>query len=341
MKNTGKIGLLLILLFLCLGLFFYTKQQNKTVKTPLPRAGTAEEGKAAALLAPLPAEQEKQDSGKKSGGKTRINGKANTKSRPQEKDSSVWVKILNYHAIFPEAYLKSEDPKLNRFTKPSDRKLIVSAENFEKQMDFLSKNYKVVSFSDFAERIEKKQPYGENAVIITFDGADETIYKIAYPVLKKYNLPATLFLHINALKLDKTAMKWDTIKLLHDEGLMEIESHSISHPHLNRMLKNETQEAYEARIRKELVDSKNIIEEKLNKKVLYFAYPYGGYNATVIGLLKESGYKASVTVQWDKNTVFTNPYALRRRGVFNDHTLKKFEEIFTVKVKDDPREYAD
>ncbi|MFH1074879.1 MAG: polysaccharide deacetylase family protein [Candidatus Firestonebacteria bacterium] len=252
-----------------------------------------------------------------------------------------WIKILNYHEIFPESWMKSNDPKLNRFTKPSDRMLIVTAENFDKQVEFLSQNYKLVKMSDFAEHLSRKQPYDQNVVIITFDGADETIYKYAYPVLKKYNASATLFLHINSVRFDKTAMKWETIKKIHEEGLMEIESHSVSHPHMNRKKEEETEEAYETRIRKELADSKAIIEEKLNKKVECFAYPYGGYNETVIRLLKETGYKTSVTVQWDKNTINSNPYTLKRRGIFGAHSLSKFIEIFKNNVKDDMREYAD
>jgi peptidoglycan/xylan/chitin deacetylase (PgdA/CDA1 family) len=260
---------------------------------------------------------------------------------PAQNIRPYWIKILNYHEIFPDRIRSSKDPEINRFSKPSDLLLIVSAENFEEQMKYLSENYKCVKMSDFGEHLEKKEPYDRNVVVITFDGADKTIYQYAYPVLKKYNLPSTLFLHLNSVKLDRTAMNWETIKKIHEEGLMEIESHSMTHPHLNRKKTGETEEDYEKRIKWEFTESKRIIEEKLNKKVYYFAYPYGGYNSMVMRLLKESGYKASVTVQWDKNTIETNPFALRRRGVFGNVTLNKFAEMFIKNYKDDVREYAD
>ena len=136
-------------------------------------------------------------------------------------------------------------------------------------------------------------------------------------------------------------MKWETIKKLNEEGLIDIESHSLSHPHLSRKSKGESEEAYEVRVRKELAESKLQIEKKLGKKVEYFAYPYGSYNSTVMRLLKETGYKAAVTVQWDKNNIETNPYALKRRGVFGTMSLKQFKELFTRKFKDDMRKYAD
>jgi len=259
----------------------------------------------------------------------------------QDNAGAKWIKILNYHEIFPESVRSSKDPKINRFSKPSDLLLIVTAENFERQMKFLAENFKCVKMSELGAHLENKQPFEKNVVVITFDGADESICQYAYPILKKYNLPATLFLHINSVKLDRTAMKWDTLKKIHEEGLMEIESHSMSHPHLNKLKTGETEEEYENRVRWEMTESKKIIEEKLNKKVYYFAYPYGSYNSTVMRLLKECGYKASVTVQWDKNTVETNPYALRRRGVFGNISLAQFIELVTKNQKDDMREFAD
>jgi hypothetical protein len=58
-------------------------------------------------------------------------------------------------------------------------------------------------------------------------------------------------------------------------------------------------------------------------------------------LAKESGYKAAVTVQWDKNTIETNPFALKRRGVLGNISLNQFVELLTKNYKDDMREYAD
>jgi peptidoglycan/xylan/chitin deacetylase (PgdA/CDA1 family) len=340
MKITAKIALAVFLLLVA-GMFIFF-QENR-----LP--GVRKEGCSKSVATP-----EKKTPESKSPAEAGVANAQKTDAREDKKikntDASLpvegeaaepWIKILNYHEIFPESVKKSKDPAVNRFSKPSDLLLIVTTEEFEKQMEYLSKTFKCVKMSDYGRQLEKNEPFKENVVIITFDGADKTIYSQAYPILKKYNLPATLFLHINSLLLDKTAMKWDTIIRLHEEGLMEIESHSVSHPHLNRKLKNESAESYETRIRKELADSKRIIEEKLNKKVYYFAYPYGGYNSTVIRLLKETGYKASVTVQWDKNTIKTNPYALRRRGVLGVHNMKNFIELFKQNIKDDLREYAD
>jgi len=254
-------------------------------------------------------------------------------------NSSKWVKILSYHIVMPEAEIKRNS--IVRFTKASDLALVTPLESFEKQLEYISKNFKVVKFSDFAKRLETKEEYDRNAVILSFDGADECFYKYTYPAMKKYSMPSVLFLYVNSVKLDKTAMKWETIKKLHEEGLVEIESHTITHPHLGRRINGESDEKYRARVRFELSESKKIVEEKLIKKVYYFAYPYGSYNSEVIEMLKETGYKAAVTVQWDRNTVNSNPFTLKRRTVVGTFNMKKFIEIFDSNASQDNREFAD
>ena len=58
-------------------------------------------------------------------------------------------------------------------------------------------------------------------------------------------------------------------------------------------------------------------------------------------MLKETGYKAAVTVQWDRNTVNSNPFTLKRRTVVGTFNMKKFIEIFDSNASQDNREFAD
>ncbi len=64
---------------------------------------------------------------------------------------------------------------------------------FKKQMAHLSKNYNVIDFETLVERYEKKQSL-RGCVVITFDDGFSDNYELAYPVLKQYKLPATIFL---------------------------------------------------------------------------------------------------------------------------------------------------
>ena len=70
----------------------------------------------------------------------------------------------------------------------------VSREMFEKQMLWLKRNYHPVRLSDLVEMLKGKKSLPENAVAVTFDDGFRNNYKVAFPVLKKYEIPATIFI---------------------------------------------------------------------------------------------------------------------------------------------------
>ncbi|MGV8162097.1 MAG: polysaccharide deacetylase family protein [Candidatus Nanoarchaeia archaeon] len=82
--------------------------------------------------------------------------------------------------------------------------------NFESQMKFLSKNYNVISLEEFVKIHNLKKPFPKNTVVITFDDGYEDFYKFAYPVLKKYDLPATVYLTTGAVDEGKVFW-WDNV----------------------------------------------------------------------------------------------------------------------------------
>ena len=85
----------------------------------------------------------------------------------------------------------------------------------------------------------------------------------------------------------------------------------------------ESNEAYESRIYKELIDSKEIIERELCKTVDYICWPGGGYSDKVLKLAKKAGYKAWTLASNDK-TSFRNrsgvaPSQIKRIGSFHKY----------------------
>lgn len=89
--------------------------------------------------------------------------------------------ILAYHRVSP---LNDRDYLL--------REMIVDPVSFEKQMLFLIKNYTVVSLNKFLGILECDRNQS-NYAVITFDDAYLDSYEYAFPILKKYNLSATIF----------------------------------------------------------------------------------------------------------------------------------------------------
>jgi len=80
-------------------------------------------------------------------------------------------------------------------------------------------------------------------------------------------------------------LRWNEVDLMSETGI-EIGSHTLSHPFLENM--------DELTIKKEIIDSKLIIEQKIKKEVTSISYPAGNYNQYVLDAVKEAGYKYGV-----------------------------------------------
>lgn len=70
----------------------------------------------------------------------------------------------------------------------------IAAEDFEKQLVFLKENFRVIALREYVESLRSQTPLPPNAVVITFDDGYENNYSTAYPLLKKYRMPATFYI---------------------------------------------------------------------------------------------------------------------------------------------------
>lgn len=92
--------------------------------------------------------------------------------------------ILTYHMV-----IDSVAAKISR-----RRGLVIEKNSFDDQMSFLSKHANVISLREVLRKIDANEKFDKNTVVITFDDGYKNNYKSAYPILKKYNFPATIFL---------------------------------------------------------------------------------------------------------------------------------------------------
>ena len=94
------------------------------------------------------------------------------------------VPILMYHSVDPNAV-------------PGNR-LAVSVNTFERQMRFLKdRHYNVVPLYVIASLVKDRRKIPPKTIAITFDDGYKDNYTYAFPILKKYNLPATMFIIVN------------------------------------------------------------------------------------------------------------------------------------------------
>jgi len=205
--------------------------------------------------------------------------------------SSTVVPVLMYHSIHKDEHKTT---------------LYVAPETFDLQMKFLHDHgYNVVGPEKVVAYMEKKERQPEKTVAITADDGFYNFYKYAYPILKKYNLKATIFVVAN--KIGKPGrLGWKELKEMSDSGLITVGSHTRSHPWMPTVSVNEK------RLYQEIVVSKKILEKGLGKKVEFLCYPNGGFNDAVETAVKEAGYAGAFTTNPSKKSPIDDIYAIRR-----------------------------
>jgi peptidoglycan/xylan/chitin deacetylase (PgdA/CDA1 family) len=217
------------------------------------------------------------------------------------------VPVLVYHSVRPLYDDMTEEVK--QFT--------VSPETFEKELQYLKdQKYSVISFNDLVEAIEGKRMLPVNPVVITLDDGWKNQYQYAFPLLRRYAMPATFFIFTNAIGHDKY-LTWDDVKELSRSG-MTIGSHSRSHPFLQKITDEE-------KLDYEIVESKSIIEKKIGKRVDLFAYPFGGYTDKLANKIKSAGYKAAR--RFSGGVYVSGDSLFSVKGLYATENFKDFKKL--------------
>jgi peptidoglycan/xylan/chitin deacetylase (PgdA/CDA1 family) len=201
--------------------------------------------------------------------------------------------IIMYHRVLPGAAYKD--------------RLAVSVKTFDRQMRFLKKyRYNVITLEKLADLIRRKKKIPPKTISITFDDGYEDNYTNAFPILRKYGLAATLFVIVGeAGDRRKNKLSWEEIKQMQDSGIFTIGSHTLGPEPLTNIESRQE-------IRRQIFDSRRMLEEQLGKEVNTFSYPEGGVTPEIRQLVIDAGYKAAVATKPGRGYPDDDIFALRR-----------------------------
>lgn len=164
-------------------------------------------------------------------------------------------------------------------TDSNNFQYINTPESFEENIKVLLENeYTFLSFKDLNNAYNEKIKLPKKPILITFDDGYISNYQYIYPILKKYNIKAAIFVVTENINKENF-LTWEQCKIMKNSGLVEIFSHSKRHLFYNKLSV------------KTLLDDVNYsykeIEKHLGKQDLnIFAYPYGAYNKESVWVLK-------------------------------------------------------
>lgn len=284
---------------------------------------------------------------------------------------------------------------MHKTKHPNIKGLLI--DKFRSQINYILKNYKVISIEDYVDFLNGKKKIPKNSCILSFDDGFKDHYTNVFPILKEKGITGCFFLLTAPLKdlkvspthkthfllerlgpkkfadefntvlkakylelyeefkiadklpasiasiydddpittnlkrnialLDfkiKTAildeifpkffeneeefckelyMSWDEMKEMM-KARMSFGGHTENHPILSELTEEEQL--------KELKESKKILEDNLNTKIITFAYPYGDFNETTIKLLKQLGYSCALTTEFRVNKGVVDAFKIGR-----------------------------
>jgi len=159
-----------------------------------------------------------------------------------------------------------------------------SVKDFEQHLAYLAKNnFQVLSFSEAIRYLKSGEPVKKTAVI-TIDDGYKSFYKNGFPLLKKYKMPATLFINTKTVG-GGDYMGWDQLKDVVQNNI-EIGNHTHSHD----FFLNEPEVSRYDSFEKEITTSQSMISEHLSITPTVFSYPYGEFDGRMKDIVSKAGF---------------------------------------------------
>lgn len=197
----------------------------------------------------------------------------------------------------------------------------VSAETFERQMDYLTAaKFETITLDQFFGFLQLADQLPSDAVMICFDGAERWVYDVGFPVLRRKGLKAALFIPVD--QIDQPG------KLTWIE-LSEMAANGIDIGVLGKTIiltPGKDPDKHLNDLEREIVAAKKAIEQYFNPAGHYFAYPQGKTDDLTIALLKKHGYRLGFTRQNGSNPFFVHNFNIRRTTIKDQSSIKQFQK---------------
>lgn len=232
-----------------------------------------------------------------------------------------------YQTVYVEK-LRREVPVImyHRFINSDEQKGVhgtyLHVDMLEKHFKLLKRmGFETLTFEDLNDKgLIHRLEAGKRYIIITVDDGYKDNYDLLLPLLKKYQFKAVIY-----AVTGETYNRWDAessenpekpvdlmsheqLRALSESGLVEIGGHTLTHPKLNALSKEQQAN--------EIFNNKKVLENLIGKPLTSFAYPFGLFNQDSKDLAKEAGYSFSVATNSGPLTIHSDWFQIRRIAIF-------------------------
>lgn len=228
-------------------------------------------------------------------------------------ETSINIPVLCYHNLNP--------------TKRGSMNM--TPEKFESQMKMMKDNgFTFVPLQEVVEYLQgKRDTLPAKPIVVTVDDGWKSVYTYMAPILKKYDIPATLFIYPQSISSSKNYMSWEDLQELQQTGMIDIQSHTYDHPNFKQMKKRMSAEKFAQYVNMQMVKSKKILEEKTGKSVTILAWPFGIYNEYLEQQAQKAGYQMAFTIDYKSANRSFRPEAQPRFMIIDSLSENTFRGI--------------
>ncbi|WP_394792996.1 polysaccharide deacetylase family protein [Armatimonas sp.] len=198
------------------------------------------------------------------------------------------IPILMYHAV--ESAVRPD--KYKHF--------YVTAKEFARQLKELkSRGFEAITLDQLVAG-RAGGPLPAKPIVLTFDDGYQNVLSNAHPMLTEVGWPYTIYLVSERIGSRNTWVEpegYEATALLSESEISQLAAsplvtfgtHTATHPKLDQLPSDTARE--------EIVRGKQQLEEKLQRPVHHFCYPYGHFNDSVVALVREAGFVTATTTQ--------------------------------------------
>lgn len=234
-----------------------------------------------------------------------------------------------YHSILKDK-TKSED-------------YTITPETLKQDLEYISsKGYTTIIMTDLINYVYNNEPLPEKPIMITFDDGYYNNYGYAIPILKEYNMKAVIsivgeytdkFSESGETNLNYSYMRWEDVRNAMEEGTIEFQNHTYS-LHSNTKgrsgsakRKGESLEQYKKVLKSDLLKLQAEFRENTNYEPSTYTYPFGQVSKESKEIIKELGFKASLSCSSGINIITNDKnclYLLKRNNRPSGISTEKF-----------------
>ena len=205
--------------------------------------------------------------------------------------------VLLYHRVLDDKAIPAD----------IDPGIYVTRTAFERQLQYISEHHEVLSLDSLLEWLNAERTTYRPPCVLTFDDGWIDNYEVAFPLLRRYGIPATIFL-ITDLVGTQDMVSWPQVHEMRASAI-SFGSHTATHPFLTRIGDNA--------VREELTRSKTRMEEELGEPCRWFCYPRGQHDRRTLNIARRL-YDGAVGTVNGPVTRDCDPFRIHRIGIHQD-----------------------